>query len=1854
MLIPIKPLSLYQIITDMMKRHTLFLFLILLVINSCSKTDKNLLSPAKDKELLSQYFTAASVGVISSSSSLKYVLLDPVSQEISNEELQKVIKISPSVPGNVSLTNYTILTFTPDAPLASSQTYTVNIDLKRLDGQRYDQNINYQIKTLMQDMSIEREGIIITEDGSNSIILRIKTADKADPQNLLSCITTNADKKTINELGSNDYQAELTWSKGISSGSSIQYDGKPIGSTSKGDISIFSWDKAMFKILHNQYNNSKKEYNIYFSQTLRKQMDMTGLLTVNGKNAEYTIKDNVLTIFLANIADQKTVKIYINNGIKSQQGLALPASVSYSIDISDQLPAVQFVSEGNYFPSDGDFKIPVKTRALEKLRVVVIEIKQENVKQYLAWNSIDYSDFYTLRKFGKPIFDEVVPLNQGIKDEDGWSVHGIDLSGRVKRNPGSIYHISMEFSPDFTTLACKDRLSKYNLPNSIPSMDYFKFKDSYYTDYFYIDDDNYWADRENPCKLGFYYNKSIAERLFICTDYSVIAKKAGNTYHIALSRLKDLSLVDNASIILYNMQGEVIAEKTTNASGFATFEQVYEDATVVEVRDYNNVTYLVLDTDRSNSMTEFDVAGERSEEDTQFFIYTDRDVYRPGDSVFVNLMINKAAIDLPKGLPITMTFFDMDNMIVDKQVQVLNTDSKLIHSFVLHTQSQAKTGIYRCIFHIGINKIRKNIRIETIKPNTTEVIYSFNNESKGTIYGDVVTGNIHARYLTGYDLANAKIQAAAKVSKIRQPFTGYTNYNFDVFGESSSKNIDLFSLTTNAQGRGSFKSDVSFKTYNTPLKLYVETETTLADGGVGKEGKTVTVSPFTTYVGAVKSSGKGWNGNYTPLDDISFDLVNLTDKGTLNTQETKIDYTLQQSIDSWWVDKYRYSSDGNYISDSSWKDIESNSTTITGKGKLYWNGKKLDDGAYLITFKDTRSGHRSMVYFTVFDSNSKVTGTQPYIVEFETGKESYKIGENIELMLPAIKDGKALVSVERGSRVLEQKWVNLSDSKTKLELSSKDSWAPNIYINVTVVQKYMQKNNDLPLRMYGVKYIRMDANKLPLTPVSNIPVNLESNKTYTFNITEKSGQPMEYTIAFVDEGLLGLTGFKTPNPEKQFNGKFPLLVKTWDLYKDLINWFNGKFAGIISIGGDDVYNPDAIAEINRFKPLVRHLGPFKLNAKGKNTHTVSIPNYVGKVRMMVVAGSADNFGNMEKLIPVKNPIMVQSQLPRSLNVTDKLKLPVSVFRDDNTIDAFNLTTKTDASFIKGMLPSTSLKFSGKEQVTHLLNLEVQNKVGPVKIDIGAQAGSKSMTESTDILVNYPNAYESDTKKNLIEKGKSLTVNIVPKGYREVFTSDMIISGVKVPDFTKYADELIQYPYGCLEQITSRGYAMMYLDKVLALDPKEEKDRQKHLQNVLFEISKLQQPSGKFKYWENGYYDGWSDVYAGNFLTEMKALNNLGMYNDLLEKWLTAQITVANDWALAESSTQYVYENESFIQAFRLYTLAKAGRSAKSGLNRFVTNNNTKNPVTWWLIAGTYKLGGYDTKAKEYMDKAETLQRDGINGWADYSFGSEARNMAIIVEVLSYIQPGQKKLDDYYDAMVEACNNSHWASTQTMGFAYIAAYKYFGKTLGVEKQIKYTISGMAGGDKTLQHSSFEPKVFRIPASDWNKGIKITNQGSGQLYVYQNSRYIDNVLTKNATAEGLHLSVEYYNLTNKATGLDNTKLGDDMIISVTVENKMPLSLTHLALNYKVPSGWELLNPRMYETDIVNSKNNDFQYQDFRDDRVYTFFNMNAGSKKTIQFKAKAAFSGDFFLPAVTCQHMYRGDISASTATSRVVVR
>lgn len=1835
----------------MKNQHLLLLFFIFF-ITSCNKKNKSALPDVdKHNEMLSAVFDAATVGVVSASDPLRYILKEPIEALPEGVKWSDIITLSPDAQGDVALSNNLILTYTPKTPLLSDQTYKVSIRLDKLDSKKYKSAIEYDIRTYRQDMKVDREGFLINDDGSVSMLVIVKTADKVSKDFLLKCFTSDADQTDITEVKTQHYQLDFRYEKGMKKSSYIRYDGKPIHCEATGEVALFEVDAGRFGVVYTHFDPNEKAFNIYFSQKVNRQTDFTGLIRVMGNPANFSIRNNIITVHLSQEKYNNTINIALDKAIKSESGNSLASAINFEVDVRVDTPAAYFVSDGHYFPSEGDFKIPVKTRALESLRLFVVEIKQENVQHFLAWQSLAYADFYNIRMYGKPVYNKEVKLMSGTPDEEGWTVYGLDLSGQVKRNPGSIYHVMLSFGPHNTTLGCKADLKKYKWNDRTPSDQVFNSRDYYFyndSDYYYEYD---WNQTSDPCTISFYINSESPQKLFICSDYSIIAKKAGKNFHVAVNKLLDLSSVGDAEISLYDLQAEKVGTVRTDSKGFADFTNLSYDPAVLKVTKGNQITYLPLDPAESNTLTEFDISGDRSENDTEFFVYTDRDVWRPGDSIYVDLMVNKLYSQLPSGIPAVLSFYNPENLLIDEKIQTVDIGKQQIYSFALHTPLSAKTGVYRCLIKAGPSTLRKNIRIETIKPNNAETVFTFNKSSDNTIYDSRISGALKFQYLTGYAVKGAKLKTLARARKIQQPFPDFKDYYFDRYFFQNSQSFELSEVVTDDNGSASLKPSEDLRLLNGMLQVSLETEAILPGGGTNKEGKSLKVSPFTSYIGTLRKPGTGWAGNHTFTENIDIDLVNLNEKGKLSVKSNTIKYTLQKNTSYWWVDKYRLRTSGAFITDNYWEDVESNFKNITGKGNISFVKGSLTQGAYRVIFKDNTSGHQSEVYFSVYDGKSNIPGTQPYILEFEIEKESYTAGDDIKIKFPEIKDARVLLSIERGNKVIRREWVELSSGKNTVSIKSDEDWAPNVYIHATMVQPYKQVNNDLPLRMYGVRHVKMDGKKSALKPVSTLPQKLESEKSYNFTVSESEGRPMEYTIAIVDEGLLSLTGFSTPDPHRHFNGKFPLLVKTWDVYKYLINYFRGQFAGILSIGGDDAYNPDAIAEINRFKPVAIHMGPFKLESGKKASHSVRIPNYIGKLRVMIVACNDNNFGRSEQFIPVKNPLMLQSQFPRTLNVTDKLRLPVTILRDDNSINAATLTVKADNTIVKGFTPTTSLSFAGKDQIRQIYEIEVLNKTGQMDVEIEVSGNGKSMKEQTSVMVQYPNAYSSETKKYVIEPGEKLELNISPKGYKDVFKSRMTVSGWKVPDFMRYAEELMEYPYGCLEQTTSGAFAQLYLDKIITLDPKDNKKRIENLQAGIMQISSFQKSDGKFNYWENDYYHAWSDIYAAHFLVECQRLNYLGYDADMVKKWVAAHTDSANKWAMAEATSEYILESESLAQAYRLYVLAKASRPAKSAMNRFVSGSKAKHPLVWWYMAGTFKLSGYESRAKEMIKKAEELQRNFTGSYHYNSFGEAGRDLAAVVEVLSLFSDESEKSENYYDKMVDVLNESSWTSTQTKGYAFMAAYKYFGANLGISGRVNYTITS-GSGTKNYDQNAFEPKVIPVLSSDWNKKIIIENKGNTPVHLHQSDRFIDTELFRPAEAQNLGISVFYQNNTQSSRGAENAKIGDDIQITVNVSNPSALSLENLALNVKMPGGWELINPRLYATEEQTKRQN-FTYQDFRDDRVYTFFDIGPGKSMQYTFRAKAAFTGDFFKPAISCEHMYKGNTYARSTAQRVKV-
>ncbi len=1821
--------------------NRLLLFLLVLVVFSCKKDQS---SSSSNIRSINTHVTAATQGMISAKDDLVYMFKEEL-PEMDEADLTQLVRLDPEVKGTVSHSNG-VVRFDPETLLKPRTSYRVELRVHDLFPNRYQENIWFEVQTFAQSLDVRERGIEIGAQNEISVEYQIKTADYVEPSNLESIVQTDANAFTVRETGTNTYELMLSYQKSMSKKAYLRMNGAKLGADQKFDFKMDDIDASQFAILSSTRLPYQAEIEIRFSQRIKEGQDLTGLIKVNNKDAEYTIKNNIISIYTAGYNKSAKLAVKIAKGILSDTGMALQSEYTLSFDNEVIKPQVKFAKSGHMVPSQGDFIIPISTKALKALRVHVIEIPQKNVHQYLAWESLSNTSSYGMKRYGRVMHNEVMQLTQGIPDDNGWVAYGIDLSKRVERQPGSIYYVSLEIEPAYVDLDCSANLANKDFESRLPKASFFDTQYNRYRDYYHYD----WQKREDPCEIAYYYGMEIPARAFQVCHASIVAKQGAGQASISVRDMYSLKALSGAEVKLFDLQGIAIATKNSDNQGVAKFNDLPRPAVVAQVTHNNKISYLPMSSSQSNPLTDFQVSGGQSTSQNGAFVYTERDVWRPGDTIYMDVMLNKKDQVFPAGLPISVKFYNPQNVLMAKKMQAITADTQL-YGFKLSTQSQAKTGVYRALIEIGNIRISKNLRIETIKPNQVDIQYDFENEKDGVVLQSSLKGKMNVDYLTGYPVKDAQVKTLVKVVSIRSPFKDYKDYRFDAHNSyTSGYNFDLSNAKTDAEGMLSFESSQDLKSWNSMLRLGIDSEVNLKGGGVNKIGHRVKVSPFESYIGIKRNQGNGWRNNYIFGDQIVLDLVSLDQEGSQSTKSTKVEYTIEKHVSHWWIDKYRLRNDGHFRNNSKWEQQSKNSISVVAENQIKLNSKDYVRGAYRITCTDTESGHQTRAYFSVYDGRSRIPGAKPFIVEFETDKDSYEVGESVQVQLPDIEGAEALISVEQGDKILDQVWYTLKKSDNNISLSSFEEWAPNVFIHVTIIQPYGQENNDLPLRMYGVKPITMSPKGQGLNPKVDMPEVMESLKEYTIEVSEAEGKSMEYTLAVVDEGLLNLTAFKTPDPHRHFNSPQALRVKTWDVYQWLMAYFKGNYAGILSIGGDDAYEADEIIEANRFKSVVTHYGPFKLAAGSKQSHVLKVPQYIGKLRVMLVACNERSFGKLETSALVKNPLMVQSQLPRTLNVRDEFTMPVTVFKDDASIKDVQLSLQTDPAFIAVEKNQQSINMRTDDQSLSGFNLKVRAQVGVTDIALSANAAGHQAEEDTEIAIQYPNAYATDSKQYVIRPGESKIIEVEAQGFINAFESKFQLGGAKVPRLTSFSESLLMYPYGCLEQTTSKAMSQWMLGKIFNLEPASDRKRLENLQAAVLKLRRFQRSDGAFKYWNSGYYHTWGDLHAGLFLTDLVAEGDDYNAKTILDKWTSYTYRIANEWSAQNLSGDYVKNREQFIQAYRLFVLAKANKPAKSAMNRFKKSQTSENPMIYWLLAGAYQHAGYYSEAVKLMEKAESIQKGTKYNHYAASFGNSTRDFALVIEVLAAFDDFQDKKNLYYDRFIKEMDERNYYSTQLMAYSFRAVYFYFGKALDIASKSEFSII-KDGKEAIYEIPSAEPMDYTLAKFDkQSTAISIKNTGDAELYVVQTDRYISDNLRQSPAAKNLSLNVEYRNARTQLTDLSDIKVGDDLEITIKLKNLSALSVENLALNVKMPSGWELKNPRLYESDVTNRN---YIHQDFRDDRVYTFFEMKAGESRTYTFKAKAAFKGSFYLPYVSCENMYNDTYYAKSSSSVITI-
>lgn len=1860
-----------------------FLLLMIVSFSSCTRTQKDIIPSAE----YAPYINAYTGGVISQNSTIRIELThEQPMVDLNNELKENPFSFSPSLKGKAYWVSNNTIEFVPEeGTLKPGSLYECTFQLgKFVEVDKKLKEFNFSFRVQERNFTLSIEPLPITDAQPDEInikgeicfsdivkkeevekILTVKDGNnKSYPVEIIPTDNLTRYQFCINQVprDTEDYQLTIT-----ANGSPARID-----QTQSEEVLIPAKDSFRF-LSATRIDEPENGIEVVFSAPLSDTQDLKGLIEIPELSSSvFQIKENrVFIYFEANQLSKLTLNIH--EGVKSSQGKTLGTSHSISFSEINLKPQVEMLTTAAILPDSKSLIIPFRAVNLYAVDLSVIRIFENNVLMFMQTNSLASAN--ELRRSGRLVYKKTLWLGKDTsKDIHNWENYSIDLAGLIRQEPGAIYRVILSFRQEYSAYPCggvdnqEIKFADNNTPDGLMKVSGSALSEAdeavwdtpeayYYYNGGTMDWSVYrWKERDNPCHPSYYMNsdRAAACNVFASNLGMIVKRNSLNKLWIAVSNILDTNPVGKAQVTVYNFQLQPIGKGETNGEGFVEISSKGTPFIVVAEAEKQKAYVRVVDGEEQ-SVSRFDVGGKEIQKGLKGFIYGERGVWRPGDTLHISFILEDREKRIPDKHPVALEIYNPKGQFYTKMISTQGMNG--FYTFDVPTQAGDPTGLWNAYIKVGGTTFHKGLRIETIKPNRLKINLTLPKILQSTDKN--VTVPLASAWLTGATASKLKAKVEMSLSKVNTQFKNYGQYIFnDPATDFTTIKTDVFDGILNAEGKAGVTLKVPAAT-NAPGMLNATFTTRVFEpgGDASIYTQSIPFSPFVSYVGINLNQPKG---KYIETDkDHVFDVVTVNSQGQ-PVNRSNLEYKIYRISWSWWWENSDESF-GTYINNSSITPVASGKLqTSGGKTTFKFRVDYPSWGRYLVYVKDKDSGHATggTIYVDWPESRGRSNKTDPSgikMLTFSLDKESYEIGETATAIIPAAAGGRALVSIENGSSVLHREWIEVTnEGDTKYTFEITPEMAPNVYLHISLLQPHAQTINDLPIRMYGITPVFVTNRQTVLQPQIQMPEVLRPETDFNVTVSEKSGKPMTYTLAIVDDGLLDLTNFKTPDPWNEFYSREALGIRTWDMYDNVLGASAGAYSSLFSVGGDATLKP-ADAKANRFKPVVKFIGPFYLEKGRQQTHTLKLPMYVGSVRAMVVAGQDGAYGNAEKTAFVRTPLMLLSTLPRVLSIQEEITVPVNVFAMEKQVK--NVTVSLQASGggvqIEGS-HQQSLTFNRPGDQLVFFTLKTGNKTGKATIKLTASGGGQQTKETIEIEVRNPNPIVTLRSSEWIETGQNKELSYQLGSLSANNQIKLEVSRIPSVDISRRFDFLYNYQHHCTEQLTSKALPLLFIAQFKTIDTREAEKIKANVQEAIRQIYARQLPNGGFVYWPgNAVADEWISSYTGMFLT-LAQEKGYAVHANVLNKWKRFQRAAAQNWRMPQEANNWQQWQSELQQAFRLYTLALAGVPEYGAMNRMKEQPGLSIQAKWRLAAA-YALTGKMKPAEELVYNAETtvIPYSSMN----QIYGSSDRDEAMILETLLLMN---RERDALQQAKVVSKNLSqeNWFSTQSTAFALMAMGRLAEKLSG-SLDFTWTWNGKQQPAVKSAKAVFEKEISTSPKSGT---VAVKNQGKGALSVdlITRTQLLNDTLP--AISDNLRMDIRYASMDGKPMSVNDIRQGTDFTAIASISNTSGTTdYTNLALTHIIPSGWEVYNERMTvpeaepqeTTDSSGNVSGQYTYQDIRDDRVLTYFNLRRGETKIFTIRLQATYAGNFILPAVQCEAMYDVNVQARSKAGRTTV-
>lgn len=1538
--------------------------------------------------------------------------------------------------------------------------------------------------------------------------------------------------------------------------------------------------------------NAKNEnIEILFSSPLAKNANLKDFIKLT-PNINFNLAQSDNSIILSGrFYQHSNYTLDIASGIKGLDNLMLKENISREISFQDAMPQIVFANDGVFMPDSNRKKLIFSSINVKKAEVVIRKIHANNITHALNNNNFSIkgsSDFriYEIENLSDEIARQEIIINA---PKNEWIQNEIDLN--FIKNDNGIFIISMHFNKD-------DIISEF--PQDMENWRV----------------NNYFYENGNINKEIIFSNLAIIAHQFSIDNKPKILASA-----IDIATNKPLNNITLQSI---NKKHQII-QQANSSDGMAILDAKDEfgnEADYIIANSKNDFAILKLSANQISN-DGFDTGGNSAQNGIKTYIYTERGVYRPGDSININIIARNN--NEPIAHPIELEIINSRNKKIIKQ-SLENLGDGIFH-YEFHTNKADPSGIYELKVNVGDNVFNHAIPIETIIPNRIKAEISAQDEIDLNKEKNIKV-SIQSDYLFGAPASGLNYEINAEIYPKKFISKKYADWIFDnptnlIYRDSKNINGQL-----NENGFTSNEIALN-KQYSKNLEALITARIYEKNGRFITQRKKIALNVFDSFIG-IKSP----KTRYIKQDSMISLPIIVLDKNENPLPNRKLKYKIYNNNYSWWFDydsieQYRRALKGD------------RNTQVIAQGELTSSNKPINlnieakaKGEILVELIDTSNNQSSSIFLYAQSWGEVLDMEKISQLKIKSNKDSYIQGERAKVTFESTPGAKALVVISHNSAIIERYFIDTNDFQSTIEIPIDEQYAPNIYASVFLLQHYNNIDNDRALRLYGTIPLKI------INPKTKLNIELESsdkilpNSTLNIKIKNKENRQATYTLAVIDNGILDLTNFKTPNPWDYFYAKTRLEVKHFDTFDYIIGKTIGSVDKSYAIGGDVYASSDSGAKnrddsmAERFKSIVFFSKPFKSDESGNASVSFEFPSFLGSVRIMAIAIDKNAYGSAQKDVLVTAPIAMLPTIPRSLKVGDNFSLPIEVLPIDEVKNA-EISVKSDGiiSFDK---KSQKLNFGDKKSKTIFFNGKVSEELGVENIILELKSGSFSMIDKTQIDIKAPNPYIFISKNYNISANTPLKVQAPSSFIKNSQNGKLTLSPQPILALDHRLLWLIAYPYGCIEQTTSSAFPQLFIDKLSKSNFVKKEQIINNINAAIARISRFQTADGGFSYWQNGgKSDAWGSAYAGHFLIMAKK-NGYFVDEVLFKRWLN-----------------YMQRNILRNDIYPLYLLALSDNANLGAMNE-IYENNLKNLTTTnkWLLAASYKLAGFDDIALK-IARNLSIEPNEPDSYYDYSYGSKLRNKAIILESHQIIF---NKINDilYNDIKNELETNS-WLSTQTMSYSLLALANIKEQSNNTSLNASVTLNGkkenLSGQnaitlDLNEGEAIIESKHDMFANYTW-EGITKDNKGDN---IARNMRLEREFITIEPNGAEIPLDIR------------NLKSAQSFWMKITVGGiDDDLYLKNVALVQNLPSGWEIENLRLNENILpeqVELANSAISYTDIRDDKIMWFFDLN-GDDAVVYAKINAITPGNFSLSAAYCEVMYDGSYQASSDSFRIKV-